>query len=214
MMKKTILVTGGAGFIGSALAAQLLRAGHRVKIADNLWRGTRSNVARLAELGFDVTEDFTEVDLSDAVPEGLLSGCDCVVHLADIVAGVEFTFNNEYYIFQNNLRINTNVFSAAVTAEVPHIIYVGTACSYPKEKQMNPNGVNLFKEDDVMPAEPESGYGWSKLIGEYECRLSCRGSKTRWSIARLHNVYGPGVSLDTKEDAGDSIFDPEGLGRA
>jgi nucleoside-diphosphate-sugar epimerase len=69
-------------------------------------------------------------------------------------------------------------------------IYVGTACSYPKEKQDRLNPPPL-KEEDAYPANPESSYGWSKLIGEYECELAQKEKLIDTGILRLHNVYGP-----------------------
>lgn len=96
---------------------------------------------------------------------------DVVYHLADIVAGINFVFGNEPFIFRQNLLININTLSASVLNRVTNYIYVGTACSFPRHLQMQP-GIVRLREDETYPAEPESSYGWSKLMGEYEASLA------------------------------------------
>jgi len=114
-----------------------------------------------------------------------------VYHLADVVAGIGYVFDNQTSIFHDNLIINTNVFRAAYENRVKKLVYVGTACSYPRKMQFGVNAPPL-KEDDMYPADPESAYGWSKLMGEYEALLyGKRNNIMQTSILRLHNVYGP-----------------------
>ena len=74
------------------------------------------------------------------------------------------------------------------------MIYVGTACSYPKEKQIS-LGAKPFIEEDAYPAHPES-YGWSKLMGEYELLFIEENNLIKASVLRLHNVYGPPCETD------------------
>ena len=74
-------------------------------------------------------------------------------------------------------------------------MYVGTACSFPKHLQMR-GGISALREDQTYPAEPESSYGWSKLMGEYEAGLAGRSASISTGVLRLHNVYGPGVCFD------------------
>jgi nucleoside-diphosphate-sugar epimerase len=122
-----------------------------------------------------------------------LSAClkaDVVFHLADVVAGIDFVFANEGAVFRSNILINSNVFRAAQETSVKRLIYVGAACSYPKELQAVPGGPPLV-EEQAYPASPESAYGWSKLIGEYEAELLMKNTDVQVAILRLHNVYGP-----------------------
>jgi nucleoside-diphosphate-sugar epimerase len=70
-----------------------------------------------------------------------------------------------------------------------HLIYLGTACSYPQGMQRSVTQSRLC-EEDKFPADPESGYGWSKLIGEVEFKLAVKGTATRLTVLDLHNVYG------------------------
>ena len=58
-------------------------------------------------------------------------------------------------------------------------------------------GIAAFTEDQVYPAEPESSYGWSKLMGEYEAELAQKTGKINVGLLRFHNVYGPGASYES-----------------
>jgi nucleoside-diphosphate-sugar epimerase len=85
--------------------------------------------------------------------------------------------------------INTNTLRASKENKINSYIYVGTACSFPKHLQMGP-GIHALRENETYPAEPESSYGWSKLMGEYEAELN-QNNGFRVGLLRLHNVYGP-----------------------
>lgn len=194
-----VIVTGGAGFIGSNLVKRLVREGARVKVIDNLWRGNLSNLLLPdGRYAIDLETDFHREDLTDhQICLSLLREADIVYHLADIVAGVDFAFREESFIFRQNLLINTNVLAACVVNGIPDYVYVGTACSFPKHLQMI-EGISALVEDQTYPAEPESSYGWSKLMGEYEAELVIKAGEMNVGILRLHNVYGPEVCFDTE----------------
>ena len=89
------------------------------------------------------------------------------------------------------------MFSAVQEAGVEKLIYLGTACSFPKMLQEKPGGVPLV-ESQVYPADPESAYGWSKLMGEYEAELLGKNTDIEIGILRLQNVYGPRSILSLK----------------
>lgn len=183
------LVTGGAGFIGSTLVRRLVAEGADVDVIDNLWRGKRKYLEDLA--GFDPDRQLLLGDLSDQGRAlDLIRGYDIVYHLADVVAGIDFVFGHEPYVFRQNLLINSNVLWACVRNGIRRYVYVGTACSYPQHLQMS-DGVVALSEDQAYPAHPESGYGWSKLMGEYEAELAERTYGLEVGLLRLHNVYGP-----------------------
>lgn len=190
---KRVLVTGGAGFIGSSLVKRLVKDGARVQVIDNLWRGSLDNFAQPdGSPVIDLEHDFHLADLTDPAKSlDLIHDVDWVYHLADIVGGVQFVFGNESFVFRQNLLINTNVLSACITNGISNYVYVGTACSYPRHLQMAP-GIVALREEQVYPAEPESGYGWSKLMGEYEAELAQKSGKINVGLLRFHNVYGPG----------------------
>ncbi|MFN3643625.1 MAG: NAD-dependent epimerase/dehydratase family protein [Gemmobacter sp.] len=183
-----VLVTGGAGMIGAALVRRLLAEGMRVTVVDNLWRGRRE---WLAAAGLDLERAFHEADLArPGVLDPLLPGVDYVFHLADVVAGIGYVFANQGFILRQNLLINTHV--VASVAQARHLkgyIYVGTACSFPQGKQTGPDAPPL-REGDLFPADPESAYGWSKLMGQIEAGLMAAETGIPVALPILHNVYG------------------------
>lgn len=191
-----IVVTGCAGMIGSNLVSRLLDHGHEVVGIDNLWRG------KIENLKFTCRKEFERLQLviDDLSYMGswmrCLKGVDCVVHLADVVAGIDFVFKNEAFLFRKNLLINLNVADAVTTMEVPRYIYIGTACSFPKELQ---TGINAspMREVQQLPANPESAYGWSKLMGEFDARYLHEATGIKTVVLALHNVYGTPCQYQT-----------------
>ena len=194
-----ILVTGGAGLIGSNVVKRFLSLGHEVHVADNLWRGKLENLYNNGHPIVDLDSHFHQVDLQDydscvAVSKNI----DVVIHLADIVAGINFVFANELFLYRANVVMNSNMLDAAILNKVKKYLYVGTACSYPEKMQSELNPPP-FKEEDAYPASPESAYGWSKLMGEYECELAQKEGKIETGILRLHNVYGPPCEMSPEK---------------
>jgi len=193
---KKVLVTGGAGHIGSHLTKSLVDKGADVLVVDNLWRGKKEYLLDSDNnYIIDMEKNFKELDLREYVnAEKAVEGIDIVFHLADMVAGITYVFDNQPDVWRSNVLINSNVFTAAHKAKVDRLIYVGAACAYPHEKQNDPLHP-LFKENDMYPAHPESAYGWGKLMGEYECELFSKSGMLNTGILRLHNVYGPNSDL-------------------
>lgn len=191
-----ICITGGAGMIGSTLIRKLIQMNHEIVVIDNLWRGKLDNLSSIAS--FNIDNSFFNIDLSktenlDEVTSIFLS-CDAVIHLADIVAGIGYVFNNQYEIFRINNLINTNVFNSCAQAGVKKILYAGTACSFPKTMQMSLD--SILKEDDLFPSYPESAYGWSKLMGTLELEYLKEKHGCEVTTLMLHNVYGPFCDID------------------
>ena len=190
-----IIVTGCAGMIGCYLTSELLilypkNKGHQIIGIDNLSRGKLSN---LKEACGDKYHDlfFINADLTIYDEEWVknFDKSDVVIHLADVVAGISYVFNNESHVFRTNLLINSNLTKAIYELRPKRYIYVGTACSFPKNLQLSVSSRPLVEEDQ-FPAEPESGYGWSKLMGKIECRYLSNEKITDTVILSLHNVYG------------------------
>ncbi len=184
---RKVYVTGVAGMIGSNTARALLEDGLAVVGVDNLWRGTKQNIADLlshSNFSFRHADLISDQDwFRDMGPE------DVLIHIADIVAGIGYVFSNEWSVFQKNLLINTNVARVVNQSRPERFIYLGTACSYPQHLQRSVES-SVLKEEDKFPADPESGYGWSKLVGEMEFKLATKGTDTRLTVLDLHNVYG------------------------
>ena len=125
-----ILVTGCAGMIGSYLTSHLLdlfskKDGNRIIGIDNLSRGKLSNLKEACGNKFS---DFVFVndDLSSFNDSWVkyFKNLDIVIHLADIVAGIEYVFSNESYVFRTNLLINSNVSRAIYEYKPKRYIYV------------------------------------------------------------------------------------------
>jgi len=177
--------------IGSNLVRRLRELDAHVTVVDNLFRGRLDNLRDDDGRPFiDLDADFHELDLT--VPgalDDLLPSTDLVYHLADIVAGIGYVFNNQGSIFRQNLMINSNVITSVRAHPVRGFVYVGTACSFPAHLQSGVDATPL-KESDLYPASPESAYGWSKLMGQYETDLLEQESGIPVSVLMLHNVYG------------------------
>jgi len=197
---KEVLVTGGAGHIGSALVERLVNEGANVTVTDNLWRGKKEYLLDSEGKPFiNMEKNFIEKDLQCFENcEESTAGKEIVFHLADIVAGITYVFDNQPFVYRSNMLINSNMFKAAQEAKVEKLIYVGAACAYPQHLQNDPNQP-LFKEGDMYPAHPESAYGWGKLMGEYECDLYSQSGMLNTSVLRLHNVYGPHSDLSPEK---------------
>ncbi len=187
-----ILVTGGAGMIGSNLVKKLVGLRHNVIVIDNLWRG-KLEYLRYPETGemcIDLNKSFFNIDLSkEIVNIEPFRDVEYIIHLADVVAGINYVFNNQSNLFRQNILINSNTIELAKTLKVKGFIYAGTACSFPLELQ-NTFEYKLLVEDDLYPANPESAYGWSKLMGIYESALLERDFGIKTLSLIFHNIYG------------------------
>ena len=177
--------------IGSNLVKRLVQEGQEVVVVDNFWRGRRENL--LLNHGREVIPFRTHLIEADLCLPGvldlILKDVDFVYHLAGIVADVDFVFKNQGMIFRQNVLMNSNVVESVRGSRVNGYIYVGTACSFPKHLQTGVTARPL-REEDQLPAAPESAYGWSKLMGEYEAFLMESEARIPVSVLSLHNVYG------------------------
>jgi len=161
-------------------------------VVDNLWRGRLDNL--LDDRGKPVLDFKRDVCIGDlteySVAEQMTRHVETVYHLADIVAGIDFVFANQAFVFEKNLLINLNTLRAARANRVSAFVYTATACSFPKQLQSSYEPTSI-SEERLYPANPESSYGWSKLMGEYQLQREAAEAKMAVGIARLHNVYGP-----------------------
>jgi GDP-D-mannose 3', 5'-epimerase len=192
---KLTAITGGAGFIGSNLAKELVRRGARVRIVDNLERGRLDNLVAIRE-----QVEFIRADLrTPEAARACLTGVDVVFHLAAQVGGIKVYLDKAGSVLNNNLLIDQNVFAAAVELKTPKLFYASSAHVYPGRLQQSPDAPAL-KEDDADPAEPILTYGWGKRIGEIT--LLSLAAECPWmnvSIARIMGAYGynQDITLET-----------------
>jgi UDP-glucose 4-epimerase len=171
-----VLVTGGAGFIGSHMVLELLDASEDVVVIDNLSTGFRWAVPDEAT--------FVEGDIGDQeLVRPLLknNAIDAIIHFAgSIVVPESIADPLGYYL--NNTCKSRALIASAVEAEVPHFIFSSTAAVYGMPKE-NPVG-----EDAVL--EPISPYGTSKLMTELMLRDVARAHDLRYVALRYFNVSG------------------------
>lgn len=186
-----ILVTGGAGMIGSNLVKKLVKENNNVIVTDNLWRGKLDYLKdENNEFVIDIDNNFYAIDLScQGSIDHILDDIDYVIHLADIVAGIGYVFQNQSFIFRQNFLINTNVINAVKNSKIKGFLYIGSACSFPETLQ-DKFEAKLLEENQLYPALPESAYGWSKLMGQYEAKLLEKEFGIPSLSLMLHNVYG------------------------
>jgi nucleoside-diphosphate-sugar epimerase len=171
------LVTGGAGFIGSHLAEELIRRGARVRVVDSLITGKRSNIAHLPGV------EFIEGDL--AVPEvaaRATAGMDYVLHQAAIPS-VPRSVQDPITSNRANITSTLNVLVAARDAGVKRLVYAGSSSAYG-------NTPTLPKRED-MAASPLSPYALQKLVGEQYCQMFTQLYGFETVTIRYFNVFGP-----------------------
>jgi len=189
---KKVLVTGGAGFIGSHLVDELLQKGAEVRVVDDLSRGSLRNIEHCRERIEFVKGDLTYRKTAIEVTED----CDVCFHLAAVVGGVEYMTTHPAEIYKSML-INYNVIDACRKKDVDRFLYTSSACTYPVNLQVDETQPPL-REDDVLKcgAMPDSDYGWVKLLGEIQCQAYHEAYGLKTTIVRPFNPYGPRECFD------------------
>ncbi len=178
MTAKRILVTGGAGFIGSELVTQLATAGHRVIVVDNLVNGKRRNLAHLA--GADV--ELVEADIRDRdVMARLLPGVEIVYHLACL--GVRHSLHDPFENHEVNATGTLILLDLARRAEVARFVYVSSSEVYGTARW-----VPMTEEH---PTYPMTVYGSGKLAGECYTRAFWESYRYPTVVVRPFNSFGP-----------------------
>jgi nucleoside-diphosphate-sugar epimerase len=171
------LVTGGAGFIGSHLAEELLRRGERVRIVDSLITGRRKNLSQLPGV------DFIEGDLSDlAVAKKAVQGMDYVLHQAAIPS-VPRSVEDPITSNRANIDSTLNLLVAARDARVKRVVYAGSSSAYG-------NTATLPKREE-MATNPLSPYALQKLVGEQYMQMFTALYGLETVTIRYFNVFGP-----------------------
>jgi nucleoside-diphosphate-sugar epimerase len=171
------LVTGGAGFIGSHLAEELVRRGHRVRVADSLITGKRRNLDHVPGV------EFMEGDLADAAfAQRAASGIDFVLHQAAIPS-VPRSVNDPLTSNRSNIDATLSMLVAARDAGVKRFVYAGSSSAYGDTP-------TLPKREDMVPS-PLSPYALQKLVGEQYGQLFTRLYGFETVTIRYFNVFGP-----------------------
>ncbi len=171
------LVTGGAGFIGSHLTEELVRRGHRVRVADSLVTGKRRNLDHIPGV------EFLEGDLADLpFATRAVAGMDFVLHQAAIPS-VPRSVKDPVTSNRANVDASLNVLAAARDAGVKRLVFAGSSSEYG-------NTPELPKREDMLP-NPLSPYALQKLVAEQYCQMFTRLYGFETVTIRYFNVFGP-----------------------
>lgn len=180
-----LLVFGGAGYIGSVVAFQLLEAGHEVEVADNLCRGHRDAVPDGA--------GFTDVDLldRDGVQRVMERGFDAVLHFAALSLVAESVAEPARY-FRANVAGSLNVLDAMRATGTRRLVFSSTAATYG-----DPEEVPIV---ETAPTRPTNPYGASKLAVDHAIRFECEATGLGAVSLRYFNVAGASGRYGERHD--------------
>lgn len=171
------LVTGGAGFIGSHLAEGLLRRGHRVRVADSLVTGKRSNLDHLSGIEF-LEGDLAELDFARRAVEG----CEFVLHQAAIPS-VPRSVTDPITSNRANVDGTLNTLVASRDAGIRRLVFAASSSAY--------GDTPTLPKHEEMPTHPLSPYALQKVIGEQYLQLFTRLYGLETVSIRYFNVFGP-----------------------
>jgi UDP-glucose 4-epimerase len=172
------VVTGGAGFIGSALVRALVATGRRVHVIDNLSTGKLDNLEDVAD---EITvEEFDLRDYKRIAP--VIAGAERVFHLGALPS-VPKSILDPVPSHEVNIDGTFNVFRAAVEGKAGRVVYAASSSAY--------GDTAVLPKTEIMTPHPKSPYALQKLVGEYYGTVfsQCYGLET--VSLRFFNVYGP-----------------------
>jgi UDP-glucose 4-epimerase len=178
LKEKSVVVTGGAGFIGSNLCRKLLVHGAKVTAFDNLYSGKIEFIEDLMDKGLT----FVQEDVRDqAALEEATKNCEVVFHLA-AQTSVPFSMENPKEDCEINVVGTVNALEAARKAGA-RVVFASSAAVYGNpEKRPTP---------ETYPTHPVAFYGLTKLLGENYCRFYHENYGLEVIMFRIFNVYGP-----------------------
>lgn len=188
-----VLVTGGAGYIGSHIVLELLDSGFQVVVLDNLIAGLRRAVDPRAAFVEGSVED-------DVLVRTLLRDHDIrgIIHAAgSTVVSESIRYPLKYY--RNNTAASRSLLESAIRGRIRYVVFSSTAAVY------RPSGLDPVSEDSVV--QPATPYGWSKLMTEQMLLHVAQSSSLNYCTLRYFNVAG----ADRQGRAGASVLDPTQL---
>lgn len=188
MRKRTYLVTGGAGFIGSNIVEELVRQNERVKVIDNFITGRRENLKAFLDKIELIEGDIRDLGLMEKVSEGV----DYVIHQAAF-RSVPKSIENPTLCNDANVRGTLNVLMAARKARIKRVVYASSSSVY--------GNVEKFPQKEDFLPRPISPYGVSKLAGEYYCKVFTETFGLEVVSLRYFNVFGPRQNPESKYSA-------------
>ena len=187
---KHILVTGGAGFIGSALTRRLLADGYEVTVIDDLSNGRMENVSQEAR--------FIKADLAMETTYREIAGIpfDAVFHLASQSSGA-LSFEDPMADMKSHLYITFSLLQLSLKRKVSRFMFSSSTTLY--------GDTNGLPVNEDCPVNPKTYYATGKLACEDYIRFFF-GQGLSTTVFRLPNVYGPGQNLQNKDQGMVSIY--------
>ncbi|HET8583522.1 MAG TPA: NAD-dependent epimerase/dehydratase family protein [Jatrophihabitans sp.] len=184
MADKTVLFTGGAGFVAGHVIPMLLERAYRIRIMDNMFRGDRDKMAELVGTGRVELID-QDIRYGGAVQRAI-RGCESVIHFACVSINKSNADPDES--IDINMVGNQNVFSAAADEKVRRLVFASSASVYG-----DPEKLPMHEDDTLHPLTP---YCISKRAGEDLLGFYQRRAGLSWIALRFFNVYGPGQKVE------------------
>ena len=172
------LVTGGAGFIGSSIAAELVKRGEEVVVLDDLSTGSEENLASIRKHATFIRGDIREAQ----VVRDAMSGVDYVFHEAAL-ASVPRSIEDPLHVTDVNARGTLVVLEEARRAGVKRLVYAASSSAYGDSESL--------PKVESMPARPLSPYAASKLMGEHYCAVYSHVYGLSTVSLRYFNIFGP-----------------------
>ena len=185
---KNVLVTGGAGLIGSYVVEELVSLGAYVTVVDDLSRGALSNLE-----GVRAKIEFDQADLR--MFSIAMLACErqhVVIQLASPSYGVAYSMNHKGQMFTDTVRIGFNILDAARLQGVEKTLVVSSSCVYPDSAPVpTPEKWGTKRK----PERSNEGYGWAKRMIERQASYYRRDYGMKIATARPFNTYGPRVPV-------------------
>ncbi len=183
-MNKNVLVTGGAGFIGSSLSEYFASKGYNVKILDDFSRGKISNIKSIKGKFEIIHGDIKDKKvLSDA-----LKNIDVVLHLAAI-NGTRFFYEIPHKVLDVNITGTLEILKSVSTEGISRFVFSSSSEVYGYPKSFPTNEEHLLQI--MNPINPRFSYAVSKIAGESMVINFAKQFGFDYTILRLHNIYGP-----------------------
>ena len=185
---ESVLVTGGASFIGSHLVDALVLRGALVRVVDNLSSGSLDNIRPHLDAG---QVELIQADLdTPSAAEPAVEGMAVVFHLAADHGGRGYVDLHQAAC-ATNLALDGMLFRACRRAGVEKVVYASSGCVYPNHLQTDPNEMLYLTEEMVGPPyDADNLYGWAKLMGEMTLQAYYKDWGMKSASCRYFTVYG------------------------